>query len=125
MEDLPRSGRPSTSSTEVNISKVKEMVTKNRYLSFREIVAELSVSHESIHTILNYFLVMIMHYAKAPSHMAIIVNEFLTKNSTNIIEQRPYSPDMAPTNFFLVPKFKLPLRGTRFQSIENAKENSR
>ena len=27
MEDLPRSGRPSTSSTEVNIAKLKEMVT--------------------------------------------------------------------------------------------------
>ena len=27
VEDLPRSSRPSTSSTEVNIAKVKEMVT--------------------------------------------------------------------------------------------------
>ena len=53
MKDLPRSGRPSTSSTEVNIDKVKEMVTENRYLNLRGIAAELSVSHESIRTILN------------------------------------------------------------------------
>ena len=53
MEDLPRSGRPSTSSTEVNIAKVKEMVTENCHLSLREIDAELSVSHESIRIILN------------------------------------------------------------------------
>ena len=53
MEDLPRSGRPSTSSTEVNIAKVKKMVTENRPLSLREIANELSVSHESILTILN------------------------------------------------------------------------
>ena len=53
MEDLPRSGWPSTSSTEVKIAKVKEMVTGNRHLSLREIAAELSVSHESIRTILN------------------------------------------------------------------------
>ena len=53
MEDLPPSGRPSTSLTEVNIAKVKEMVSENRHLSLREIVAELSVSHESIRTILN------------------------------------------------------------------------
>ena len=53
MEDLPRSGRPSTSSTEVNIAKVKEMVTENRHLNFREIAAEHYVSHESIRTILN------------------------------------------------------------------------
>ena len=53
MEDLPRSGRLSTSSTEINIAKVKVMVTENRHLSARETAAELSVSHESIRTILN------------------------------------------------------------------------
>ena len=53
------------------------------------------------------------------------MNEFLTKNSTNIIEQSPYSPDMAPADFFLFPKLKLPLRGSRFQSIEDIKENLR
>ena len=37
MEDFPRSGRPSTSLTEVNIAKLKEMVTENRHLSLREI----------------------------------------------------------------------------------------
>ena len=42
--DLPRSGRPSTSSTEVKIAKVKEMVTENRHVSLGEIAAELSVS---------------------------------------------------------------------------------
>ena len=46
MEDLPRAGRPSTSSTEVNIAKVKEMVTENRHISLREIATELSMSHE-------------------------------------------------------------------------------
>ena len=57
VEDLPRSGRPSTSSTENvkrrDFAKVKEMVTETRYLSLREIAAELSVSHESIRNILN------------------------------------------------------------------------
>ena len=94
VEVLPRSGRPSTSSTEVKIAKNKEMVTENRHLSLKEIPAELSVSHD-------------------------------TQNLTNIIEQPPYSPDMAPADFFLLPKFKLPLRGTCFQSIEDIKGNSR
>ena len=31
---------------------------------------------------------------------------------------------MAPADFFLVRKLKLPLRGTRFQSTEEIKENS-
>ena len=63
--------------------------------------------------------------SERPSHKAIIVNEFLVKNSTNIIEQPPYSPDIAPADFFLFPKLKLPLPGTRFQSIEDIKESSR
>ena len=120
----------STSSTEVNIAKVKEMVTENRNLSLREIAAELSVSHESISTILNDCLgvkrvaARLVPRSDAPSHKAIIVNEFLSKNSTNIIEQPTYSPDMAPAEFFLFPKLKLPLRGTRIQSMEDIKENS-
>ena len=60
----------------------------------------------------------ILHHDNALSHKAIIVNEFLAEHSTNIIEQPPCSPNMAP-------KLKLPLRGTRFQSIEDIKENSR
>ncbi|EFN88021.1 hypothetical protein EAI_06537, partial [Harpegnathos saltator] len=35
-----------------------------------------------------------------------------------------YSPDMTPCNFFLFPKFKLPLQGYCFESIEAIKENS-
>ena len=66
-----------------------------------------------------------MHHDNAASQKAIIVNEFLSKYLTNIIEQPPYSPDMAPADIFLVPKLKLPHRGTRFQSIEDLKENSR
>ena len=53
VEDLPRSSRPSTSSTQVNIAKVKKMVFENRHLSLREIAAELFESRESIRTILN------------------------------------------------------------------------
>uniref|UniRef100_A0A2H1WM79 SFRICE_031170 n=1 Tax=Spodoptera frugiperda TaxID=7108 RepID=A0A2H1WM79_SPOFR len=42
MEDLPRSGRPSTSATEVNIAKVKKIVTENTHSTLREIATELS-----------------------------------------------------------------------------------
>ena len=39
-----------------------------------------------------------LHRDNAPSHKAIIVNKFLSKNSRNIIEQPPYSSDMAPAD---------------------------
>jgi hypothetical protein len=58
MEDLHRSGRPSTSATEVNIAKVKEIVSGNPYSTLRQIAAELFVSLESIRTILTNHLGM-------------------------------------------------------------------
>ena len=128
LEDLPRSGRPSASATEVTIAKVKEMLTENNHLILREIAAELSVSHESIRIFLNDSWKensWILHHDNAPSHKAIIVNEFLAKNSTNIIEQPPYSSDLGTVRLFLFKKLKLRLRGTRFQPIKDIKENSR
>ena len=128
MEDFPRSGRPSTSSTEVIIAKVKGMVTENRHLSLREISAELSVSHKSIRTILNDCLSMkrvVAQLVPKDLNFQQKLDRVKAKNSTNIIEQPPHSPDMAPADFFLCLKLILPLRSTRFQSIEDIKENSR
>jgi len=44
-------------------------------------------------------------------HLAYRNAIFLAKNSTNIILQASYLPDLASCDFFLFPKLKLPLRG--------------
>ncbi|EFN62152.1 hypothetical protein EAG_14509, partial [Camponotus floridanus] len=36
----------------------------------------------------------------------------------------PYSPDLAPCDFFLFPKLKRPMKGTRFATIEEIKTAS-
>jgi transposase len=36
----------------------------------------------------------------------------------------PYSPDLAPADFFLFPKLKSTLKGRRFQTIEEIQENA-
>ena len=79
VEDLPRFGRLSTSSTEVNIAKEEEMVTENRHLSLREIAAELSVSHESIRTILNDCFGM-KHVAARLVPKDLLTSMYLLKN---------------------------------------------
>lgn len=66
----------------------------------------------------------LLHDDNAPSHRAHIVRDYLTKHQVNTILQPPYSPDMAPCDFFLFPKLKLPLRGKRFESLETIKENA-
>jgi predicted acetyltransferase len=36
----------------------------------------------------------------------------------------PYSPDLAPADFFLFPKHKTTLKGRRFQTIEEIQEKA-
>ena len=40
---------------------------------------------------------------------------FLAKNNIAVLEQPPYSPDLALCDFFLFPKLKEVIKGTRFQ----------
>ena len=107
---------------------VKERMTGNRHSSSREIPTKLSVSHELIRTILNDCLGMKRVATRlVPKELNFLqkLNLIKAKSSTNIIKQAPYSPDIADIAFFLFPKLKLPLRGTRFQSIKHIKENLR
>lgn len=67
----------------------------------------------------------ILYNDNAPSHSAIIIREFLTKNGTNTIQQPSNSPDLAPCDFFLFDRVKKPLRGTRFNSRKEVMEKSK
>jgi len=58
----------------------------------------------------------LLHDDNAPSHRALIMREFLAHNSIIALPQPPYSPDLAPYDFFLFPKMKLQLKGRRFDS---------
>ena len=60
----------------------------------------------------------------ATSHSSLIVTEFLAKYEIKVIAHSPFSLDLAPCDFFLFPKLKYPLRGTRHESIEAIKRNS-
>ena len=41
-----------------------------------------------------------------------------------VIPHPPYSPDLAPCDFFLFPKLKLRMKGRRFDTIEEIQEES-
>jgi len=40
------------------------------------------------------------------------------------LQQAPYSPDLAPGDFFLFPKLKKVLKGHQFEATEDIKRNS-
>ncbi|UYV73349.1 hypothetical protein LAZ67_10002815 [Cordylochernes scorpioides] len=46
-------------------------------------------------------------------------DEFLAKNRTQILPQPPYSPDIAPNDFFLFPKLKAVLKGRHFDTRDD------
>ena len=54
----------------------------------------------------------------APVHNSILVTDYLTKMGIETVRHPPYSPDLAPCDFWLFPK----LRGSRFETIEEMKE---
>ncbi|GFX06033.1 putative mariner transposase [Trichonephila clavipes] len=58
----------------------------------------------------------------ARAHSALSVKRFLAKLNIPVLEHPPYSPDLAPGDFYLFPKVKPALKGTRFESVEAVKE---
>jgi len=63
----------------------------------------------------------LLHHDNAPSHNALGIWEFLAKNNIAVLEQPPYSPDLAPCDFFLFPKLKEVIKETSFQHSEAIK----
>jgi transposase len=65
-----------------------------------------------------------LQHDNAPSYSSFLVRDFLAKHETTVLPQPPYSPDLAPADFFLFPKLKSTLKGRRFESTEAIKTNS-
>ena len=63
----------------------------------------------------------LLHYDNAPAHSSLFVLNFLAKNNTIIMPQPPYSPDLAPCDFFLFPRLKRPMKGRSFATIKKIK----
>jgi transposase len=50
----------------------------------------------------------------ARKQRALLVREFLANHNMLSLPCPPYSPDLAPADFFLFPKMKMQLKGRRF-----------
>ncbi|KAG5323782.1 MOS1T transposase, partial [Pseudoatta argentina] len=105
--DEERAGRPSTSTTDENIDEVKKIIFTN----------DLGNLWKNKNWLL--------HHDNAPAHTSLLVREFVAKNNTLMISQPPYSPDLAPCDFFLFPKLKRPMKGRRYDTIEEIKTASK
>jgi len=59
---------------------------------------------------------IILHDNARP-HVAGVVNQLLVRWQWEVLYHPPYSPDISPCDFDLIPKAKEPLRGRRFKTM--------
>ena len=58
----------------------------------------------------------LFHQDNAPVHNSILVTDYFTKMGIKTVPQAPYSPEFAPSDFWLFPN----LRGCRYETIEKS-----
>ena len=64
----------------------------------------------------------LLHQDNAPAHNALSICQFLAKKNVTVLDHPPYSPDLAPCDFFLFPKFKEVIKGVCFLDMEATKK---
>jgi transposase len=65
-----------------------------------------------------------LHHDNAPAHSSHLIQSFLARHGIPVVHQARYSPDMAPCDFWLFPKLKRPLKGSRFDSRKDIMWNA-
>jgi len=65
-----------------------------------------------------------LHHDNAAAHASLLIRSYLAKHQTSVVPHPPYSPELAPSDFFLFPKLKTTLKGCRFQTIQEIQENA-
>ena len=67
----------------------------------------------------------ILHHDNAPAHTALSAREFLATKQITVLEHAAYSPDLAPSDFFLFPKIKEILKGRHFDDTDDIRPNKK
>jgi hypothetical protein len=58
----------------------------------------------------------VLHHDNAPCHTSLVIRQFLGDKQITC-PHPPYSPDLAPFDFWLFPKIELTVKGNRFDTI--------
>ena len=66
----------------------------------------------------------LLHHDNAPVHSSNLVQQFFAKHKIVQLCQPPYSPDIAPGDFWMFSKLKMALKGKRFDDIETIQSNA-
>jgi len=123
-----RKGQPGPIKAKVHASRTKQMVMAffdNKGLIYTHIVPRGStINANYIVKVLGIFIKTFkkkrpimaeqewfFHWDNAPVHTAAVVQNWLAANSVQLLSHPPYSPDLAPADFFLFRRVKEELAG--------------
>jgi transposase len=53
------------------------------------------------------------------------MRKFLASKQITVLEHPPYSPDLAPSDYFLLPKIKEILKGRHFDDFDDIRSNTK
>ena len=96
----------------VPVKKAKSITGK----CYKDVVLKkLKKYYQKRHPATGFKHVRLLH-DNAPAHTSTIVTAFLKKEKVTVLPHLPYSPDLAPCDFFLFPKLKAFLAGWKYQS---------
>ena len=62
---------------------------------------------------------IMLHHDNASPHKARLTQTYLDENGIHLMEHPPYSPDLAPCDFWLFPKIKSKIAGRPFSRIQD------
>jgi hypothetical protein len=64
----------------------------------------------------------ILHHDNAPADKELSITQFLAQKSNTEQNYGPYSPDLAPNDFWLFPKIKSALKDEYFRVLKTSKK---
>ena len=123
VENDPLSGRQSSSTNDQNVEVVRAVMAQDRRWSVRMIAGQNRACYKDVLERLRKRVQRVrtdiaddwvLHHDNTPAHTALSIREFLAKKSIPGLPHPPYSPDLAPCDFYLFPKLKLKLKGHHF-----------
>ena len=93
------------------IDRVRQIIRADRHCTIDEVSMLVGPDQWRNNT-------WLLHHDNEPACAALLTRRFLTANNMTVMPHPPYSPDLAPKDFFLFPKLKMKLKGRRFQTEE-------
>jgi transposase len=100
--------------TDEDIKRIEELVRSDR---LREQIRKKERPHMWRNSLR-------LHHDNASAHSVFQVKEFLAKKNITVVEHAPYLPDLAPSDFFLIPRIKNTVKGEHFDDVDEIKCNT-